>query len=189
MAEVRSWYEYVEWREFGLTYNRVDANTIGVQPVSSAALFKAGMRIRVTDPTNGDIFGVVRVVDAVTTGQVTVQFDNQTMTGNPTAVYAGLDVNATQEYRTLLTTYVDAAANASRLPADWTVSESNGVFAFTMPDLGTTAYTVQVTPTAGANRGASSSSRTSTGFNVHTFNAAGDPASAPFCVTVVTFPG
>ena len=86
MADVRAWYEDVEWRDWGHTPSYVSATSFTVTG-DQTAVYLVGRRIRMTDATT--LYGTIASVAHATVTTVTVTMDSGSMSASLTAVSIG----------------------------------------------------------------------------------------------------
>lgn len=92
MAAIRTFYNNIEWRDWGHTPTRT-GNTTFTVPTDVTAIYTANRRIKCTDSST--LYGTISssVFGAVTT--VTVTLDSGNLSASLTAVAVGLDVTNT----------------------------------------------------------------------------------------------
>lgn len=153
MADVRAWYEDVEWRDWGHTPSYVSTTSFTVTG-NQTAVYLVSRRIRMTDATA--LYGTIASVAYATVTTVTVTMDSGSLSASLTAVALGLtpatkslpvdamfSAAGVMVQRVEATPYTANAAIITAIPMDDTIPQNTE---------GYEILTVSITPTAAANR-------------------------------------
>lgn len=97
MADVRAFYENIEWRNWGHTPARIDATNFYVAGSDETGVYIVDRRVKMVDGTSGTIYGTITVTDYNNTRAgdttVTVAWDSTQMAGTLSAVSVGVDTS------------------------------------------------------------------------------------------------
>ena len=152
MADVRAWYEDVEWRDWGHTPSYVSATSFTVTG-DQTAVYLVGRRIRMTDATT--LYGTIASVAYATVTTVTVTMDSGSMSASLSAVSIGFSpaqnsiprgaiyLPGTALQRVEATPYTTYGSTTSAIPFDDTIPQNTE---------GTEILTATITPKLASSR-------------------------------------